>query len=130
MPVPDIVSEPEPRLRPVTSMVTSPAPPTVRFLLVLVTPPVRVSLPAVATTFVASANVIAPASVLLPEKLRRAPLPEMPVPVSEMASAATVMPPWTRSSAPSATVVPAAAVPRAVSWPMARTPQLTVVAPA
>ena len=114
-PVPDIVRDPVPRLRPRASMVTSPAPVMVRFRFVPVTPPVRTSLSAALAINVSAPRTIAPPSVLTPERLRSAPLPETPVPAIVMASLATVMPPCTRSAAPARTVVPAAAVPSAVA---------------
>ena len=92
-------------------------------------PPLRVSVPASELMREAEARVTAPARALSPEKLRRAPAEETPVPSSVTASAATVMPPKSRSSAPDATDVAPAEAPRPEAWLTASTPAETVVAP-
>ena len=55
---------------------------------------------------VATASVIPPVQVLLPERLRNAPLLVTPAPSSVSNSPATVMPPCNCNCAPLATVVP------------------------
>ena len=76
---------------------------------------------------VAAPKVMPPVSALAPDKLRTAPLLEIPVPESVRASA-SVMPPES-SSAPPLTVVPPAAVPKPPEFVTRNTPPLMVVAP-
>ncbi len=109
-------------------MVVAPAPPTVSASPVPVMPPVSVSVLASELIRLSLPSVIAPDTVLLVAVLRRAPVFEMPVPFRVMASA-TVIAPDMLSAAPLATVVPPAAVPRAVELLIAITPALIVVAP-
>ena len=70
-----------------------------------------------------------PPKKLVPERLRRAPLDDEPVPVRPRASAPTMMPAWSSSEALAPTVVPPATVPSAVAWEIDRMPALTDVVP-
>ncbi len=107
-----------------------PAPPNVTWLEVDM-PPERVRSPASELIWVAPPIVMGPPKVLLPEMLRKAPVELLtPVPVSERASAPTVMSPWSCRAAPVAdTVVPPAVVPSALLFWMFNAPALIVVAP-
>jgi len=74
--------------------------------------------------------VTVPRYVLVPDTFTRAPVcPVSPLPASVRVSLPTVMPPSSCSVAPSATVVPPAVVPKALSCWMFSTPSLTSVAP-
>ena len=85
-----------------------------------------------AMNVVAAELVMLPVQVLLPEILRRAPVPSLfdPLPDSERASPATVMSPCKRSEPPELTIVPPAVVPRALAFWMSTAPAEIVVVPA
>ena len=129
VPAPSLVSVPVPSDRPVVFTVTLPAPPMVSPRLEDEMPPVRARVPASELMRLAEAKVIAPPSELSPERLRRAPLEEMPPPLSVTASEAIVMPSCRRSSAPEVTEVAPAEVPRDRAWAAVSTPWVTEVAP-
>ena len=69
-----------------------------------------------------------PVTALTPDKLRKAPVEDMPVPKTVMASA-MVIPPVNCNAAPLATVVPDAVEPNPDELVTDKVPELTVVAP-
>ena len=66
---------------------------------------------------------------MFPEIFLKAPPELIPVPFNVNASAPIVIPPDNCNAAPSATVVPDAVVPRAVSFAAVKTPAEIIVAP-
>ena len=89
----------------------------------------RVSVPASDWIVASAFKVTVPPKELVPERLRRAPLDDEPVPVRPRASAPTMMPAWSSSDAFAPTVVPATREPSAVAWEIDRIPALTDVVP-
>ncbi|BDU53077.1 hypothetical protein LINBF2_13120 [Limnohabitans sp. INBF002] len=73
-------------------------------------------------------SVTAPRTELVPERFRKAPVPPMPVPCTVRLSAVDT-PPLNCKAAPLATVVPAAAEPKALEWATVSAPALTLVRP-
>ncbi len=90
---------------PTVETVVLPAPEMVRTFPPLVTPPVRVKVPASETILASAVSVIAPAKVLLPDVLLNAPFDETPVPAISKASAAVVILLEISRAEPAATVV-------------------------
>ena len=84
--------------------------------------------PASEVISVSPVRVTKPETAFSPDKLRNAPVDEIPVPVTEMASA-TLMPPVNCRAAPLATVVPAAVLPKPVALATDKVPALTRVVP-
>ena len=91
--------------------------------------PVSVSVPASELMRVAPVRVRAPAKVLAPETLRRAPELLMPPPLKVSGSARVVIPPWISRAAPEVIVVFPATVPRAPAEAILRTPAVMLVVP-
>ena len=89
---------------------------------------IKVSEPASEVISVSPVRVTKLVKTLAPDKLRKAPVDEIPVPVTVMASA-TLMPPVNCRAAPLATVVPAAVLPKPVSLLTDNVPAFTKVAP-
>ena len=134
VPVPLMVNPPPALLMlPLTLVLPEPANVTVLAVLLLNKSPERVRSPeSEVMRVVAPVLVILPVQVLLPEMLRRVPVPSLfdPLPDSERASPATVMSPCKRSEPPELTIVPAAVVPRALAFWMSTAPAEIVVLPA
>ena len=134
--VPDpLIVNPPPALLMLPLTIVLPAPVNVTVLdgLLLNKPPERVRSPeSEVMRVVEPVLVILPVQVLLPEMLRRVPVPSLfdPLPDSERASPATVMPPCKRSEPPELTIVPPAVVPRALAFWMSTAPAEIVVLPA
>ena len=103
VPLPDLVNPPRP-LIPIVETVVLPAPEIVRRFPALVTPPVRVKVPASDAIVAAPVSVIAPESVLLPEIFLNAPSEEIPEPAISKISP-TVMLLEICRAAPETTVV-------------------------
>ena len=89
---------------------------------------VKLSVPASDWMDAAAPRVSKPPKLLVPLRLRSAPLALTPVPLIVRASAPTEMLPCNSSEPPLATVVPAAVVPRALLLAMLSRPAVTVVA--
>jgi hypothetical protein len=108
--------------------VALPAPVTVRPKLATTPPSDSVAPAADELMVLAEPSVTWPATVLLPPRLTRAPLPPMPVPLRASASG-VVMPPWSSSSAPGSTVVPLTGEPKAAFDAPITVPALSWVRP-
>ena len=89
---------------------------------------IKVSEPASEVISVSPVTVTKLVRALTPDKLRKAPADEIPVPVTEMASA-KLMPPVNCRAAPLATVVVPAVLPKAAELLMDKVPELTSVEP-
>ena len=89
---------------------------------------IKVSEPASEVISVSPVRVTMLVKTLAPDKLRKAPADETPVPVTEMASA-TLMPPVNCRAAPLATVVVPAVLPKPVALLTDNVPAFTRVAP-
>jgi hypothetical protein len=114
--------------------VVLPLPPTVRLVLLPVIVPETVRVPASELRRAAEPRLMAPAQELAPLILRRAPVLEIPVPLSVRASVPTLMPPCNWSAAPLVTEVPEAGSllavpPSALEFWRLSTPAETVVVP-
>ena len=101
-------SPPLPGLNVAPAMVVMPEPSIVSRLLPVVSPPLRVRVPALAAIVLGPLSVIAPEYVLLPLTLFKAPagLAARPVPLRPSGTAPLVIPPWICRAAPAATVTP------------------------
>ena len=126
--MPVLVKPPAPVILTVETVVL-PAPETVRRFPPLLIPPVSVKVSKSDAMVAAPVRVIAPAKVLLPEVLRKAPPDEIPEPAISKASAAVVIPPEISRAAPEATVVFPAVVPNALALEIRTTPPEIVVTP-
>src|SRR5690606_23328560 len=103
VPVPVLVMPPLPPTVPLR--VVLPEPVTVMVLEPRLTGPLAVSEPALVFTVVLPVRLMVPENVLLPETLRRAPLPPAPVPAIETLPSLTVMLFVKARVAPEATVL-------------------------
>jgi hypothetical protein len=102
--LPDLVKPPAPVILTLETVIL-PTPETVRRFPPLLIPPVIVNVSASEAMVASPVRVIAPAKVLLPEVLLKAPPEEIPEPAISKVSAAVVIPPEISRAAPEATVV-------------------------
>ena len=127
VPAPALIKVPTPV--PITPLIDPLAAPSSVRLNAPPMPPVRLMSPAVATMLLAKPSVINPLYVAaVAALLISAPLLDMPKPLSVSASAVPSVNPFKSSTAPLATVVPPATVPRGVFTPSPAAPSLSVPA--
>ena len=119
VPVPSTVSVPAPLpMTPDTVML--PAPPKVRLFAPFVMPPESVRVPESELMRVFPVRVTAPAKLLFPLMLRKAPVLEIPSPFREIALAPTAMPPLARRAAPVLTETDPVLLPSAAAFCISR----------
>ncbi len=126
-PEPSLTSEPVPEITP--EMTVAPAPPTLSAASLWIAPD-RVSVPASLLMRLAENSVTAPCQTLFPDRLRSAPPPPTPAPLSPRNSVPTAVPPCRPSVAPACTNVPPAVAPSAVLLAAISVPALMLVTPA